>query len=352
MIELVLSIFLFLFQQTKVTDTIRIGLLVQDKQSVAAKQGADLAIREANRSSKGGRYYALSVRNMEGPWGTGAKESVSLVFDEDVWAVIASVDGRNSHLAEQVSAKTRVPFISALSGDPTLGQAFIPWFFTCVPNDNQAAGMIIRDIEKRSPGKTVIVSAEDYDSKMAANAIQKTWASAKIKKPDILYFINALNEAKGISEKVSDAASLVFFGSAPDLEVILQSLHKTSTKPIIYAPYLLMKEKILETRQFDGVVMLNPGKFFNNAKNPFTSSFLKQYGYEPGPLQAYAYDAVNVVIKGINLSGKDSTSLFRNIAKINHQGVTGDISFDEKGSRKSFPGLIRVEKGRFVQIED
>lgn len=335
------------------TDTIRIGLLVQDKQSFAAKHGAELAIREANSSAKGPDRYALSVRNMEGPWGTGAKESVSLVFDEDVRAVIASVDGRNSHLAEQVSAKTRVPFISALSGDPTLGQAFIPWFFTCVPNDNQAATIITREIEKRSPGKTVIVSAEDYDSKMAATAMQKAWASGKIQKPAILYYHNASIEATAISQKVSDAGSLVFFGSTSDLELILQSLHKISSKAVVYAPYILMQEKSAAlTRKLEGVIMLNPGKFFNNPKNPFTSAFLNQYGYEPGPLQAYAYDAVNVVIKGIGLSGNDSTSLIRNIAKINHQGLTGNISFDDKGSRKSFSGLIRVENGGFVQIED
>ncbi|MGE5418899.1 MAG: ABC transporter substrate-binding protein [Chloroflexota bacterium] len=320
---------------------------------MAAKQGAELAIREANRSSKEGKYYVLRVRNMEGPWGTGAKESVSLVFDEDVWAVIGSVDGRNSHLAEQVSAKTRVPFISALSGDPTLGQAFIPWFFSCVPNDNQAAGVITRKIEKGTPSQTIILSSEDYDSKMAATSLQKNWAPGKTKKPEIIYYQNVLREAAGIVKKVSHAGSLVFFGPPSELEIILQSLHKISPTTTVYAPYLPMHEKIpVELKKLEGVIMLNPGVFFNNGKQSFTSAFLNAYGNEPGALQAYAYDAVNVLIIGINLSGNDSTSLFRNIAKVSHHGATGDISFDENGSRKTFPGLIRVEKGRFIQVED
>ena len=83
---------------------------------------------------------------MEGPWGTGSKQAVNLVFDEEVVAMLGSHDGRNAHLVEQVSAKSRVVFLSAWSGDPTLAQAFVPWFFNCVPNDLQQADVLIEEI--------------------------------------------------------------------------------------------------------------------------------------------------------------------------------------------------------------
>ena len=122
-------------------DTIKIGLLIPDKQSLAAKDGAELAIQAANvKEQAGDHYYKLEVRDMEGPWGTGSKVMVDLVFNAKVWAVLGSVNGRNSHLAEQVSAKSHVVFLNALSGDPTLSQAFVPWemffffFFTACTN--------------------------------------------------------------------------------------------------------------------------------------------------------------------------------------------------------------------------
>ncbi len=83
---------------------------------------------------------------MEGPWGTGSKQAVELIFDEEVWAILGSHDGRNAHLVEQVSAKSRVVFMSAWSGDPTLSQAFVPWFFNCVFNDLQVSDVLIDEI--------------------------------------------------------------------------------------------------------------------------------------------------------------------------------------------------------------
>ena len=34
-------------------------------------------------------------------WGAGSKESVSLVYEDQVCAIIGTLDGRNGHLAEQ-----------------------------------------------------------------------------------------------------------------------------------------------------------------------------------------------------------------------------------------------------------
>ncbi len=140
-------------------NTIKIGLLIQNETSVAAKNGAELAILNANSKDDKGIMFELVVKSMEGPWGTGSKQAVNLVFDEEVVAMLGSHDGRNAHLVEQVSAKSRVVFLSAWSGDPTLSQAFVPWFFNCVPNDFQQADALFEEIcNKRKITKIAVVS--------------------------------------------------------------------------------------------------------------------------------------------------------------------------------------------------
>ena len=120
---------------------LKIGLLISDKNAVAAKNGAELAILQANKMGGfNGRSFELVVRSMEGPWGSGAKEAVKMIFDDEVCAIMGSIDGRNAHVVEQVTTKSRTVFLSVWSGDPTLSQAFVPWFFSCVPNNNQQAG--------------------------------------------------------------------------------------------------------------------------------------------------------------------------------------------------------------------
>ena len=142
-----------------VPEIIKIGLLIPESGYIAAKNGAELAIRKANEMGGFAKYqFHLIVRSMEGPWGTGSKQAVTLVFDENVVAILGSHDGRNAHLVEQVTAKSRVVFLSAWSGDPTLAQAFVPWFFNSIYNDIQLADALIDEIyTKRSLDKIAVI---------------------------------------------------------------------------------------------------------------------------------------------------------------------------------------------------
>jgi len=99
-------------QNTEIfTNVIKIGLLIPDNSSVEAKYGAELAVQKANeKGGINGQMFQLVTRSMEGPWGTGSKEAVNLIFNEKVWAIMGSHDGRNAHLVEQVTTKTRVVF--------------------------------------------------------------------------------------------------------------------------------------------------------------------------------------------------------------------------------------------------
>jgi len=154
------------FSDGNKNDTIKIGLLISDNRSFSALHGAEMAIMETNRGGGiNGHPLLLKVRSMEGPWGTGSKQAVDLIFKEEVWTILGSHDGRNAHLAEQATAKTRVVFMSAWAGDPTLSQAFVPWYFSCVPNSNQQAEVLMHEVyEKRKYKNLIIVSDSSYDS--------------------------------------------------------------------------------------------------------------------------------------------------------------------------------------------
>lgn len=348
---MILSILIFfIFQQTIVPDTIRIGLLVQDKKSYAAQHGAELAIDHANQKEKS-VYFKLEVRDMEGPWGTGSKQTVNLVFDEDVKAVIGSVDGRNSHLAEQVSAKTRIPYISASSGDPTLGQAFIPWYFSCVPNDLQIASVLVSRLYLSLDDKVVIVSDDGYDSKMSVTSLLRQCRSEGKPEPGVHFY--SLHEG-GIDPFISeceDATFVIFYGDQQNAASLVKKLSGKDKKPVLFAPNLMMTEKHLsatDLRRFEGLIAVN----HSINESSFTAEFNKKNGYSPGPVAAYTYDAVNVLITGIKLSGKDDTDLYKHISGINLNGLTGRITFDKYGHRRGVIRLIKIHEGNLLKIED
>jgi len=164
---------------------VKIGLLIPEQEAIAAKHGAELAIREANeKGGYEGCSFHLVVRSAEGPWGAGSKESVGLVFDDEVVAIMGSLDGRNAHLAEQVATKTKIVFLSAWATDMSLSQAFVPWYFRCVPNDDQQAVTLIQDIYKnRKISRVTVIGTEDYDSRNAVRSFIKAAALLKLAIP-------------------------------------------------------------------------------------------------------------------------------------------------------------------------
>jgi ABC-type branched-subunit amino acid transport system substrate-binding protein len=109
-------------------------------------------------------------------------------FNEKVWALLGSHDGRNAHLVEQAATKSTVVFVSAWPADPTLAQAFVPWFFNCIPNDIQQAELLAEDIiTEKNSGRVVIISGKDYDSQLSLTAFLR--AADPGKKQIRSYFI-------------------------------------------------------------------------------------------------------------------------------------------------------------------
>ena len=70
---------------------------------------------------------------------------------------------------------------------PHLSQAFVPWFFNCVPNDNQQAASLLEEIyEIRKYRNIVVVHGSDYDSGKSLGSFMN---SVKMSgKPDPLLF--------------------------------------------------------------------------------------------------------------------------------------------------------------------
>ncbi len=199
-------------------ESIKIGLLIQNKNSIAARNGAELAILNANSKGEKGIKFELVVRSMEGPWGTGSKQAVNLVFDEEVVAMLGSHDGRNAHLVEQVSAKSRVVFLSAWSGDPTLSQAFVPWFFNCVPNDLQQADALIEEIyNKRKLNNITVVSDPGYDSQSSLRNFLKKVEMEGYPEPSQLSLDSTGRNINDLTEKIlrADPGCVVLFLQPP-----------------------------------------------------------------------------------------------------------------------------------------
>ncbi|MGB8358490.1 MAG: ABC transporter substrate-binding protein [Bacteroidales bacterium] len=340
--------------------SVKIGLLIQDSSWTSAVHGAELAISKTNENGGlNGRMFQLVVRSMEGPWGTGSKQAVNLIFEEKVWALIGLHDGRNAHLVEQAATKSQVVFLSAWTGDPTLSQAFVPWFFNCAPNDNQQAASIFKEIyEIRKYRNIVVVHGNGYDS-------EKSYASfinivKKSGKPDPLQFNigDYVQKTDILADKISDsyADCLILFCEPPvSLKLVRQIKNKNHLLPV-FGPITLLNENILsfrELKDFDNIISVPAGKWPEAENQKFRKEFEKKYDYVPGMVALYSYDCMRVLIEALRQAGNSDREMIQNSLKnIRFNGLTGPIQFDNNGNRLGKFEMMKTKNGMPVTFEN
>ena len=338
--------------------TVKIGLLISDNNSLSAVHGAEMAIRKANeQGGYRGKPFQLVVRSMEGPWGTGSNQAVRLIFEENVCALMSSGDGRNGHLIEQVAAKTRIVYLSSWESDPTLAEAFVPWYFNCAPTDIQQADALNEEIYiKRNLTKIAAVSGNDYDSKLALeNFVKQTKREGKTD-PLQLFYDNNNKDFKSLIDQINNAdiKAIVIFGKpAASIKLIDEFRNRKMIQPVFGSLSLLDENDISEQdmKSYENVVFVSYVNVSGSNGLFFREEFQKNYGKVPGEVAAYSFDGMNLLIEAIKNSGTGRREIQNYLSKIHYTGVTGSIQFDNKGKRMGTPGLMQIKNGIPVPVE-
>ena len=299
-------------KQTK-GEAIRIGLLIEDEGFAEAREGAELAVREINQQGGlNGRRMELLVRSMEGPWRKGSKQAVELIFDQQVWALIGSSQGRNAHLVEQVIAKTNVVFLSAWAADPTLSKAYVPHFFNCVPNSDQRAEAIARHMGERGwLGRWLLVYDDTYDSGQSVNSL--------------------LNQER---VKENPPVDRLVCGSPRDFDKLAERIADRKAEALVLFCNREMATGLSNRLRSRGIQI------------PIHLD-VAAGGESPDLISSYAYDAVKVLAAAIRRSAYDPIRLREAMARTDYQGRTGKIKFDERGNRIGIPSPVETREEIF-----
>jgi branched-chain amino acid transport system substrate-binding protein len=291
---------------------------------------------------------------MEGPWGTGSTKTVELIFNDKVMAILGSHDGKNAHLVEQVSAKARIVFLSAWASDPTLTQAYIPWCYNCVPNDLQQAEAIVNEVYlKRKYKQVAVITDKGYDSKMSLNSLIK---KAKIAgETDPLQFFCDIrsNDINLLSDQIMNSGinCIVVYGSGGNSGKIIEQLNQKKLNQEIFSSISMLNDSgpsNLRLKNLERTVFISSGHWFTPDGLLFSREFEQKYGYIPGPVAAYAYDGMNLIIEAIRKAGYESEKIREVMSKIKYKGVTGWIEFDSMGNRSWKGEFITIKDGRLV----
>lgn len=335
-----------LSQEQNPPPTINIGLLVPDSSNTLLIGIVEQAVEKANKL---GGYldhdFKLVVRSAQGLWGTGSKESVAFVYEDEVCAIVGSLDGRNAHLAEQVAAKSHLSYIEAYATDPTLSQAFVPWFMRVVPNDDQQAEALVDLILKNGGGRIGILSTDTYDARYAVKSLTKEVTRKTGSAPMIISVDSLGKHEQRIIEKIRKSALehlIVPFDAASSRELLV-ALKKAMPSLRIYGTlHFTMGVEIrqIQWRDYEGMFVISAGPIW------IGNDFL----FHPAR-SGSAYDAVDLVIQSVKQVGTDREAIKNYLLKIHYdEGKTGPISFDKMGNRTRKPVVTKIVQGQRVPI--
>ncbi|MGD0581878.1 MAG: ABC transporter substrate-binding protein [Bacteroidales bacterium] len=335
------------------TEPVKIGLLVPDSNSVAALNGAQLAIKEANAAGGfNGRPFELVIKYLGGPWGTGSKQAVNLIFDEKVWVLMGSHDGRNAHLVEQVAAKSRVVFLSAWAGDPTLSQAFVPWFFNCIPNDDQQATIIADAVCSNGDSKrSAVISDDSYDSGSSLKSFMRKIREKGCNEPLQIIWENMGDDPEKVAELIqkSNTGTVILFCRPRTSARIAAAIRQKNINITVLAPLSVLDEDELsgsDMKCFDKLLAVPSTDWNEKELSSFREKYARTFNNPPGVIASFAFDGMNVLIQAIRNAGSNEREKIQKcLFDTNWQGITGPVRFDSRGNRAGKINLRSIKNG-------
>jgi ABC-type branched-subunit amino acid transport system substrate-binding protein len=94
--------------------------------------------------------------------------------------------------------------------------------------------------------------------------------------------------------------------------------------------------------------------FFSGSSRKETKEFVKRfkevYGYEPGILEAQAYDAAIMLFSSLGEDPIDRDILRGRLMTMSIEGASGKISFDSDGEARKELFLLTVKNGEIVEL--
>lgn len=318
-------------------------------------QAACMALEQANRDGGcNGRALRLVSCWADNPWNAGISQLAKLAFDPDTCAVIGGIDGPTAHLAEQVVVKAQLALINPASTDKTVNLAFVPWAFSCLPDDQAQAAVLADAIDRQlgTTGSFVVLSAEDHDSQLFTVELLKALGDRKRNPRHHIQLDRNESDPSPFVQTIPDCPSdsVVLIAAPQTAARFLRALRDRGFPGPVFGGPWMGQNLFLDSAgpAAEGVVfplLWTP----SSAAEGFAQDFRVRTGKAPDYLAAQMFDAVTLLTEAIRKSGPDRTAVIESLKTFSSwQGVTGIIQWDRLGrnQRPVLLGTIRDGRAR------
>ena len=324
------------------------------------ENGAKMAIDELNAKGVtiGGKKVKLELQAEDdaGDPKQGTAVAQKLV-DSKVVGVIGHLNSGTSIPASKIYSDAGIPQISPSATNPKFTRQGFKTTFRVVADDVHLGGTLGRYAVKELKGKSIAVIddrtaygqgvAEEFSK--AVKASGGTIAEAQFTTDKATDFTAILTQIK------SKKPDVVFFGGMDAVAgpMIRQMKQLGITAKFMGGDGICSSElpKLAGGAMADGqVVCAEAGGVEGSQKvgmDKFRDDYKKKFGIDVQVYAPYVYDAMNVLVAAMVKAGSSDPKVYLPVlAKTEgYKGVTGTISFDEKGDVKNGALTLYTYKG-------
>ena len=327
------------------------------------ENGARLAVDEINAAGGlevGGKKYKLELLaeddKADPKEGTLAAQKL---VDAGVVAVVGHLNSGTSIPASKIYADANVVQVSPSATNPKLTEQGFKTTFRVVANDNQQGAVLANYAATEMKAKTIaIVDDRTAYGQGLADVVEKVAKEKGLKVVAREFATDKTTDFNAILTKIRAAK--------PDV-VMYGGMDATAGPMAKQMKQLGIKAKLLAG---DGVCSPEFIKLAGDAADILTCSmageaveklakgeefkakYKAKFNQDVQIYAPYAYDAVYVIADAIKRAGKvDKAAIVAAMPATNYTGVTGQITFDEKGDIKNGAiSMFRVKDGKLEYI--
>lgn len=317
-----------------------------------------MAIEEANEA---GGFEGLPFRLVpawsEDAWGTGVAQLSQAVYRDGLWAIVGTMDGASTHLAEQVVAKARLSLLSSASTDKTVNMANVAWMFSCMPTDDAHAAVLAPVLVERTGGRPfAIISTTDHDSQLVASELTRLLARIDRSPLHHLQVSPGLPRSSETVERLvgTDADHIVILAGPVDSARLAVALRARDESLQLFGGPSMGRRVFIERAgaSASGVVFptaCDPGA----AEGSFARAFRSRHGHRPDCATLQAYDAARLLVAAVHDAGLNRARIrdsLRDLAP--WTGEAGTIDWGPLGRNRRAAHAATIRDGRVVPADD
>ena len=331
----------------------------EESLGIKMRQGAELAIEEANANGgylRRGIPFDLKVVNDNGLWGSSGNEIVNMAYKDQVWGILGTVDGANSHIAIRVALKAEVFMMNSGDTDPTFTETNIPWTGRCIGDDRQM-GYLMADYLFRKQGfkRVALIRSGPRYGRVNIRSVRDL--ARRLGHPAVIEMAYKVGQDDYSTQveriKAVNPDAVVHWGDGREAALILNTMRKMGmTQPYFSNDRTVSDEFVkLAGANAEGVIAAYPwDPERKDAKlASFRERFRKRFNEEPETYAAHGYDGMNMLIWATQVGGLNRAKIRDLIAYRTHPwpGVTGDIPLSSSLDDVGDVFMAKFENGKW-----